>query len=273
MIAPTIDWNRFEFTCAREDLNIPMPSPEAEAIFQRSREYNRLAFRKDSTNLLRESTILTLQAAEMGHVKAMSNLVSVYTKANGSPSDHAKAVEWAGKLMALDKGVGYYHMGVMLQRGIGVRQNQKAALAYIRRSADLGNSYGQFEIGEKMLEAFAQSPDKVTGQAIGAALLQCALDQGLTKAGYELGFHYGVTVKDGMQALKIFQQTAKLGHKESLFKLHRLFNEGDYGIAKDPQRANCYYEKYKIASRNSPDPIPDLDTTCPLPPKPMPAQT
>ncbi|WP_156471554.1 hypothetical protein [Snodgrassella sp. CFCC 13594] len=80
MIAPTIDWNRFEFTCAREDLNVPMPSPEAEAIFQRSREYNRLAFRKDSTNLLRESTILTLQAAEMGHVKAMSNLVLVYTR-------------------------------------------------------------------------------------------------------------------------------------------------------------------------------------------------
>ncbi|WP_187673932.1 SEL1-like repeat protein, partial [Zestomonas carbonaria] len=63
----------------------------------------------------------------------------------------------------------YYLMGVMLQQGIGVKQDKVAALSYFRKAADLGNRYGQWAIGDELRRAFARlpEPERTRGKNIG----------------------------------------------------------------------------------------------------------
>ncbi|MBC7993272.1 MAG: sel1 repeat family protein [Rhizobacter sp.] len=272
MTPPSVDWTALEFACAHEADLLTKPDPEADEWYRQGNANYKAGIKTDNQELLRRAIELLHKAAERGHVKAMNNLVTSYLDGDGVKQSDAKAVEWAEELIKRNIGMGYYHMGVFLEQGVGVKQDRKAALTYMRKAADLGNAQGQLVSGDKIRKAVAQSlpEEKVRGFAIGVAMLRCALQQGLSEAGYSLGRHFTNYEEDAAAALDAYQAAAKLGHNQSLFTLQTIFGEGKYGVAKDEVRAACYKRLSDESDEDKTKKFPDIDKICPLPPKPMP---
>jgi TPR repeat protein len=269
MNTPAVNWEALEFTCVYEENILPKSDPEVDKWYKMANASYKAGVKMKNENLLRESFELMLRAAERGHVKAMNNLVLAYLDGDGVKVNEGKAVEWTEKLIEKNIGMGYYHMGVFLQQGIGVKQDRKAALEYFRKAADLGNAQGQLMVGNEIRRAAAQTSNREKGFSIGTSMLRCALTQGLADAGRSLGFHY-LAEKNIDEALKAFQNAARLGHNQSLFTLMSIFEEGKYGIAKDEARAACYRRLSDESDADKTKTFPDIDRICPLPPKPMP---
>ena len=270
MNTPAINWESLEFTCAHEAKLLPKPDPQAEEWYKKANELYKAGNKTGDENLLHGSFVLMLRAAELGHVKAMNNVVVDYLDGDGVKTDESKAVEWVEKLIERNIGMGYYHMGVFLEQGIGVKQDRKAALAYFRKAADLGNAQGQLTVGDKIIAAVARTPDRERGFAIGTAMLKCSLAQGRSDAGYSLAKHYQIMEKNMPLALEAFQAAARLGHNQSLFTLKKIFQEGRDGVAKDEARAACYQRLSDESDADKTKTFPNIDRICPLPPKSMP---
>lgn len=269
---PPVDWQRLEFTCSHEADRLPKPDQQADEWYVRANELYKYGIKRDDDIALKQSVELLMKASERGHVKAMNNLSKSFLDGDGIAQSDAKAVEWVEELIKRNIGMGYYQMGVFLQQGIGVKQDRKAALTYFRKAADLGNAQGQVVSGKKISEAVAQSSaeEKERGFAIGRAMLTCALEQGLAEAGYELGFQYAGFEKKPVEALQAFQAAAKLGHHQSLWTLHTIFEVGDYGVAKDQRRAACYKRLSDESDEDKTKKFPNINIICPLPPQKMP---
>jgi len=186
------------------------------------------------------------------------------------PRDAGKAVDLVERGLRLNAPHAYYLMGVMLQQGIGVREDRAASLAYFRKAADLGNKYGQWTIGEQLFKVFARAgePARSRARAIAVQMLECSLNQGWAEAGHELGLEHLIVDKDTHAGLRYLQRAGALGLSKSLYSLHSIFNLGEFGLEKDPKRAACYDELWRAARADPNLRLPDLDTRCPLPPVP-----
>lgn len=264
---PALNWKALDFSCVHEEDRLPKPDAQADEWYQQANAAFKAGVKTDSYSLLQRSSELLLKAAERGHVKAMNNLVTSYLGGDGVKQSDAKAVEWTEQLIKREIGMGYYHMGVFLEQGIGVRRDREASLTYMRRAADLGNAQGQLVSGDKIAGAVARASDdeRRQGFAISRAMLQCALSQGLGQAGYSLGMNLRVYEENYPDALKAFQAAAKLGHTQSLFTLKLIFSEGKDGIEKDVNRAACYDRLLTESREDKTKKFPDLDKICPLP--------
>ncbi|MGU2316349.1 tetratricopeptide repeat protein [Pseudomonas aeruginosa] len=261
---PLPDWQALAFTCTTEQ-NPPV-DPQADDWFLRARELERQNIEAHDAEMVR----LYQMAADRGHYKAMLNLAGLYSRGTAVPRDESKAVDLVEQALKLNAPHAFYTMGVMLQQGIGVRQDEAAALSYFRRAADLGNRYGQQAIGEAIRDAFIKQPEpeKGRGYSIAIKMLECSLAQGLAESGYTLGMHFLYLEKETSKSLSYFQKAASLGHEKSIYMLYSIFNDGEDGLAKDPQRAVCYFERWNEAKLAPGRQFPDIDRLCPLPPPP-----
>ena len=270
---PSVNWQALSFVCHHEEGQNP-PDREAEAWYQEANALYRLGMAKERTVDFVESVKLLRRAAERGHIKAMNNLVLAYLNGEGIAQSDSAAVEWVERLIQNNSGMGYYHMGVFLEQGIGVKSDRKAALTYFRKAADLGNAQGQLVVGRKVAEAVAQTTERTVGFQVARMMLQCALDQGLAEAGYYLGKHYQIAEEKVPEALESFQASAKLGHSQSLWTLSFLFDgRSSPGPSPDAARAACYVRLAREADEDKTKTFPNLDKVCPLPPRPMPAMS
>lgn len=264
-----IDWNAVEFTCKHEKDARPRVDKEADAWFQQARKLEK----EDREGTEKYILELYEKAAAKNHYKAINNLVVIYHSWEGVEDGEAKAVDYAERLIKMNVSSGYYHMGVFLEQGIGVRQDRPASLVYFRKAADLGNMQGQLVVGKKLLEDFLLTPLRDKAVPIGIKMLECSLTQGEAASGYELGMYFAVIKKDPAMALPYFQKAAALGHSQSLYGLHKIFENGKYGMEKDPIRAACYKKLDEMLDADKSKRFPDIDKICPLPPKPMPKHT
>lgn len=271
MTSPLVNWQAMSFTCRHEKDLLPLPDSEAETLYQEANALYRLGMTQGRSADLANSVKLLKLAADRGHAKAMNNLVLAYLNGEGVKQSDSEAVAWAERLAERNIGMGYYHLGVFLEQGIGVKTDGKAALTYFRKAADLGNAQGQLVVGKKFAEAVVQGPEREAGFQITRMMLQCALDQSLAEAGYELGMHLRVFEKKIPEALIAFQAAGKLGHSQALWALHTLFEEGAAGLSPDPVRAVCYARLSEEANADRAKSFPNLDKICPLPPRPMPS--
>ena len=259
-----IDWKALEFTCKHEEDLWPRVDKEADVWFKQARKLEKE--NREGT----EKYILELyeKAAAKDHHKAINNLVVIYHTWEGVEDGEAKAVDYAERLIKMNVSSGYYHMGVFLEQGIGVRQDRPASLVYFRKAADLGNRQGQLVVGKKLLSDFQQTPLRDKAVPIGIKMLECSLAQGEAEAGAKLGYFYAEDNND--LSLQYFQKAAALGHSQSLYNLYSTFKDEDYGIEKDPIRAACYDRLWREADEDKTKRFPNIDKICPLPPKPMP---
>ena len=262
---PKIDWNSLEFTCTHEKDRLPKPDAEADEWFKTARAYDKSGKESLESQMLE----LYLKAAERSHVKALNNLVLVYLEGQGVEPDAAQAVEYAERLVKMEIGMGYYHMGVFLEQGIGVEQDRPASLAYFRRAADLGNAQGQHVVGKKLLRIHKDAPEPERVRAIAIRMLECSLAQGAAMAGNELGWEFTEGTGEVSRGLAYFQKAAALGDRSSLYSLYSTFDEGKRGIKKDSARAACYYKLLEEVRADNKKTFPNIDRICPLPPKPF----
>ncbi len=261
-----VDWKALEFTCKREQGLWPRVDEEADGWFKQARKLEK----ENKEGAEKYIIALYEKAAERNHFKAINNLALMYRNGYGVPVNENKAVELVERLMAMNIGAGYYQMGNFLEQGVGVKQDRVAALAYYRKSADLGDPQGQFLVGKKLVDKFLQTPMRVQAIALGTKMLECSLSQGHAPAGYELGMTYAIVEENIPKSLAYFQQSAALGHRESVYALEGIFEDGEYNLGKDPQRAACYRKLYEELRADPSKKFPNIDRICPLPPKPMP---
>ena len=272
MTSNNVDWSTLEFKCARQDDLLPKPDPEADEWYRQANTLFKAGVKADSNDMLVRSFNRMKQAAERGHIKAMSNLALNYLNGDGVKQSDQMAVHWAEELIKRNSGLGYYHMAYFLEQGIGVRQDRVAALTYYRKAADLGDPQAQVYVGKKIAASVGQSAqeEKARGFDIARSMFECALAQNLPEAGYALGNHLAWSEGVLPKALIAYQSAARLGHDTSLWRLHMIFEEGEGPIEKDSARSSCYELLWKQSKADKTKTFPGIDKICPLPPKPMP---
>ncbi len=258
-----VDWTALDFTCTEEQ-NPPVDA-EADKWFKEARAIQK-GERPGSNALTVE---LYEKSAERQHYKALNNLALIYGYGDiGKPKEH-RAVELIEQGMALEAPICYYTMGIFFVQGIGVEQDRIAALPYFRKAADMGNRYGQYLVGEKLLNSSYSSPDGDKIFPVAIKMLECSLEQGYSKAGIELGAHFATEEHNKEhnkeQSLVYFQKAAALGNSLALYSLQIAFQEGTEGANKDPKRAGCYKQLIAELSKDKTKTFPDIDTLCPLP--------
>ncbi|MDF6002651.1 tetratricopeptide repeat protein [Pseudomonas aeruginosa] len=198
-----IDWKSLQFSCTTE--RNPLIDPESDVLFKEARELERLDNEKNDQKM----ASLYQLAADRGHYKAMLNLARLYIHGTGVPKDEGRAVDLVEQAMKLNAPHAFYTMGVMLQQGIGVTQDDTAALSYFRKSADMGNRYGQLAVGEELRNAFVDrsEQERQRGYQIAVEILKCSLSQDLPEAGHVLGRHYLNFEKDAYTALEVLSKS------------------------------------------------------------------
>lgn len=264
------------FTCAFEKDRIPERDPEAEMLFQH-------AAWKHKKNLLRQDKAawpeieqLYRIASAWGHDKAANNLADMMMRGQTSHDDRIdKPVDIAEDLIKRGIPHGYYMMGILLDNGYGVKQDEKAALQYKRKAADLGDPEAQYDVGNKLTQLTIRKP---VPYQIGKDMKRCAADQGHAKAALEIAINLEGK-QDYAEAVKYFQIAAKAGSSSGASRLEEGFNAPPpddrlyyLGLDKDEERVARYHkiwdvlESYDYAGIK----VPEIDEIVPLPPAPLP---
>lgn len=256
-----INWDALQFSCNTEQ-NPPFDE-ESDAWFQHARALEKVDDEHNDAEMIR----LYQQASERGHYKAMLNLAILYAYGPRIKINRRKAIDLIEKAMKMQSAHAYYLMGIMLEEGVGVKTDKIAAQSYFRKSADMGNKYGQLVTGEAIRNAVAQQ-NKTTRQhgfIIAVQMLDCSLSQGYADAGYSLGLHYEVFEEDIEKSLQYFQKAAALGHPVSIYSLISIFKNGKYPIGKDTEKMACYDRIWDLLDAEPKRTFPELDQLCPLP--------
>ncbi|MFT3720843.1 DUF6396 domain-containing protein [Pseudorhodoferax sp.] len=255
------------FTCVVDpDPSLPV-TPEAEAIFQKARAMEKSNGLKDFDTIAR----IYEQAVALGHWKAMQNAqVLYYQGLTTHPAPAQRVIDLNEMLIKLGAAIGYYNMATYLEEGYGVKQDRKAALAYYRKSADLGSPLGQAHVGD-LLALKLKRPD------IGVLMLECAIEQGNARAAYTLATRYQLnTPPDMKKALAYLQRSVALGGGQAAFALYNTFDrglsesDGGYDTLVDKERARRYRLIRQETRRNPDARFPDIDKIVPLPPAELP---
>jgi len=254
-----IDLASLEFSCIKEQS--PPLDKEADEWFQQARRIER----GEQPGTAKEVIELYEKAVAKDHYKAINNLATIYIMGDIVETDHHRVLKLAEQGMQLESPMAYYAMGVNLEHGIGVKQDNPASLAYFRKSADMGYPPGQHAIGEILLGDFRQTSDAKRIMGIGIQMLECALEQDYAKAGVELGYYFSTRDEHKERGLVYFQKAAALGHRSALFILMTAFEEGKRGASQDPERASCYDKLWNEQKIDKKKKFPDIDQRCPLP--------
>ena len=275
------------FTCAYEKDRIPERDPEADMLFEHANWRYKKNLLKEDEAVYPEAERLYRIATAWGHDKAANNLALMIMRGyTGSGDRITKPVDIAEDLIGRGIPHGYYLMGFMLTKGYGVKHDDKAALQYFRKAADLGDPEAQFFVGEKLESMTIKFP---VSFAIGEAMKRCAADQGHAQAAIDtaIGLMNNAErthksdekAKLYSEALKYLQIATKSGSPSGPSMLWNGFNgpppdDGLYymGQAKDEERVARYkaigkvLHGYDYAGAK----VPEIDEICPLPPAKLP---
>ncbi|VVQ35287.1 dynamin family protein [Pseudomonas fluorescens] len=109
-----------------------------------------------------------LQAAEQGHAEAQYHLGICLAKGDGVEQDEQQALAWLEKATEQDHPEARFYvinraaqqgspgaryaLGILFEKGLGVRQNLDLAIASYRMAAEAGHADAQFELGRRYLQ-------------------------------------------------------------------------------------------------------------------------
>jgi TPR repeat protein len=259
--------SRLAFTCVHEADHLPPLDAQADALFKYGLFLEKKPGPKDFDAAARYYRI----AAAHGHYKANNNLqLLVSSELASSPDAQRETVDLAEQLIAAGVPGGYYDMGHYLELGYGVVKDEKKALVFIRKAADMGSPEAQVYVA-KMLAPSDRAPD------IALQMRQCAVSQGNGEAAIDLG----VDLKEKRsytESVGALQAGVKAGNAESAFGLWNGFkaspsNELYYlGLSSDLERSRRYEMIWRfITDHEGLNPkVPDIDQIAPLPPAKLP---
>ncbi len=121
-------------------LRMATPSPAAEALWRKGSAYYD---RKD----FRDAFAVYLQAANLGHPRAMAVLGNMYHEGEGVTKDPAQAVKWYTEAAARGNRGAQYSLGGMYEEGEGLPKNVAKAAQLYEASARQGMPEAQFALG------------------------------------------------------------------------------------------------------------------------------
>ena len=131
-----------------------------------------------------------------------------------------------------------YRIGWMLLHGVGTERDETAALEWLEKSAELKNTYAEYQMAKHILADPSAKPEQ-TRQVVG--WLTHAAEAGLDCAQYALGKLYrdgGPVAQDMTQAVIRFSQAAERGNQYAMYALGKLRLEAD-----DPAAARRWFQQ------------------------------
>ncbi|KAG9589054.1 HCP-like protein, partial [Aureobasidium melanogenum] len=135
----------------------------------------------------------------------------------GTKRDYHKAVQWYQRASQLQDVAAMYKMGMILLRGLlGQQRNVGQAVVYLKRAADNADASNPHAIHELARLHEEGNPDP----AISAAVKP-----------------------DEKYAQKMYMQAAKMGYKQSQFRLGQAFEYGSLGLPVDSRNSIAWYSK------------------------------
>ncbi len=135
-----------------------------------------------------------------------------------------------------------YNLGLLYMNGKGVEKNDRQALFYFLDAARQGHAEAQFNAG--LLFATGRGITRTDRDAF--MWWERAAKQGLIAAKYNLGFMYAYgrgTGVDYEKAISLWNEAADAGYAEAIDALATAYENGWFGLAKDPQKARQWRDK------------------------------
>ena len=243
-----------EFKCVHEQDTAPPLNQHAEQWFQQGRSIS-----KERPANWAEVARFYQQAVEKNHWKAMHNLAELYLRGDGVVKDTNKAIDLYMEMVKLQVPLGYYDMGVMTQRGVGVVQSDKDAMLFLLKAGDMGSPIAQVRLGDMYIYNLKK-------YQLGVSYLRCAALQDDAEANYELGNYYELVDRNYPVAMHYYQRAASLGERKGAMEIKDTFREGKFSYKKDERLAKAYYEVSSQLSKNPELRLPNLAKDIPLPP-------
>ena len=90
---------------------------------------------------------LWLPLAEQGDTNAQFNLGVIYQKGQGVKQDDFEAVKWYRQAAEQGNARAQFNLGVMYDNGRGVKQDDVEAVKWYRQAAEQGDANAQFNLG------------------------------------------------------------------------------------------------------------------------------
>ncbi|WXL27526.1 tetratricopeptide repeat protein [Ectopseudomonas mendocina] len=246
----------YEFKCTHEKDTAPHLDQVADGWFQQARKAS-----KERLPNWQQVAQLYQQAVDKQHWKAMHNLAELYLRGKGVPKDTNKAIDLYQQMIDLDVPLGYYDMGVMVQRGVGVVQSDKDAMLFLLKAADLGNPNAQTRIG--YIYIYDKHQD-----AIGIEYLKCAARQDFADANFKLASYSKNVDANYPVAMYYYQRAAALGEPKGALNIRDAFRDGDFQYGKNEKIAEAYNKVFRSLQDNPDLRFPNLAKEYPLPPHP-----
>ncbi|MFH6599693.1 tetratricopeptide repeat protein [Ectopseudomonas khazarica] len=247
----------YEFKCVHEKDTAPQLDKEADGWFQQARKISK----ERLPDWVRVAQLYQ-EAVGKDHWKAMHNLAELYLRGKGVPKDTNKAIDLYQRMVDLDVPLGYYDMGVVVQRGVRVEQSDKDAMLFLLRAADLGSPQAQTRIGYIYVHEKRQ-------YTVGVGYLKCAAMQDFADANYKLATYYELLDKNYPVAMHYYQRAAALGEPKGALNIRNTFRDGDFQYAKDEAVDAVYSAVFRSLLDNPGLQIPNLAKEHPLPPHPV----
>ncbi len=141
-----------------------------------------------------------LPLAEKGNADAQYNIGILYMKGLGVDKDLRQAFNWYKRAAVGGNVDAMYNLATMYNQGKVVFRSQKDALKWWQKAADAGNDAAMFNLG--VMYAYGRGVRKNTEKAI-----------------------------------TLWKKAAAKGNKDARAALYKIYSEGLFGIAVDPQQA------------------------------------
>lgn len=276
---PLFDPHIPTYTCAPAQL-APFDA-QADAWFLEARALESAEIYVDDRNY-KKIVMLTKQAAQRHHWKAMLNLASFYLEGRDPPHGVEDAVKLVEDAMRLGVPAAYDRMGTYHMNGTGVRGGATRAYAFWQEAARMGSPEALTYIGEKMLTIEDEPKgSRWANVAVGTKMLECAYGQGFGQAAYELGFVYSMPFghnasrEELARALTVLHEGVKFGCQKCAASLSIEFEHSNNPARMiAPRLDKARSDRYVILSNALDfDPerrFPNLDKVLPLPPADLP---
>ena len=184
-------------------------------------------------------------AAEQGYANAQSNLGVVFDRGQGVKQDYGEAVRWYRQAAEQGYANAQSNLGVKFDEGLGVKQDYGEAVRWYRLAAEQGYADAQSNLGVAYCNGFGVEQDN--GEAV--RWFRKAAKQGRGQAQHNLGAMYfnGQGVKqDYSKAVKWLRKAA------------------EQGLAGAEERALLAEEELRKQARHS-TPKPHASATTPFP--------
>ncbi len=174
-------------------------------------------------------------------VFAQFNLGVMYNKGQGVKQDYAAAANWFRKAAKQGLGPAQNILGLMYTNGRGVPNNDAEAAKWYRKAAEQGHASAQFNLGLSYTDGRGVPKD----DAEAVRWYRKAAEQENASAQYNLGSMYrrgrGVP-QDDAEAVKWYRRAAEQSDADAQFNLGLMYRRGR-GVPQDDAEAVEWYRK------------------------------